>query len=190
MYKFGLKKVSVLITLTMIAIVSFVAISQATGPKQFDIGDAVLQIDKVEYFLSPAYNKSAPDIVQVEATLLNKAGDKVAFEPAGELYFVGESGKEYFVQEAGDSKKSTPFDLKQFLKGQHERMREYVNKGFAKEEHILPPGVYKWGFGTQIDRNDKIKALVYKNGDFTKTLLINDIAPVEHERPTTKPVEE
>ncbi len=63
-------------------------------------------------------------------------------------------------------------------------MREFVKKGLAKDYHVLPVGKYRLGFGTEIDRDDRIVAMIYRNGDVTKTLPLDDIEPIINPRRT------
>ena len=49
---------------------------------------------------------------------------------------------------------------------------------------MRPPGEYAIGIGTEIDRGEKITALIYRNGDVTKELDISNMGANIHPYPT------
>jgi len=153
--------------------------TQAQGPKSFDLGEAILQVEKLDYYHG---NEVVPDTFTVFITIVNKAGRDVSFQPTGELTFRGQSGKEYLIPNVYPGKLA-PLNLK-FLRGQHERFQEYLKRGWVKAHQLRPPGEYAYGFGTQIDRGEKITALIYRNGGVTKELDINDMGANIHPYPT------
>lgn len=177
-------KKSQLIPILIVAILAIAAgfyglKAQAQEEPKVDLGNVILQVDQVEYYLAPAYNNAA-DNVHILFELTNKAGKDVALEPVGQLTLKGISGKEY--PKDGIDKNQDYFDLG-ILSLQNENTQKLINLGKAKVEDILPDGLYRWGYCVPIDRGDKITSIIYRNGSEMKELDISTYKAVTHERP-------
>jgi hypothetical protein len=179
-------KKSWLIPILIVAILAVAAAgfygikAQAQEEPKVDLGNAILQVDQVEYYLAPTYNNAA-DNVHILFELTNKAGKDVALEPVGQLTLKGASGKEYpkdFINKNQDY-----FDLG-ILSFQNEHTQKLVNLGKAKAEDILPDGLYRWSYCVSIDRGDKITSIIYRNGSEVKELDISIFKVITHERPS------
>jgi len=180
MKHFGRKSLIALTLLLVISAVVYTGVqTQAQGPKSFDLGEAILQVEKLDYYLG---NDVVPDILMVECTLVNKAGRDVPFQPEGEITFRGQSGKEYLFPNLHPDK-FVPYNLER-LRGLHGELQELHKKGLVKADHLRPPGEYAIGIGTEIDRGEKITALIYRNGEVTKELDISDMGANIHPYPT------
>ena len=91
---FGRKSLIALTLLLVVGTLVYTGVqTQAQGPKSSDLGNAILQVEKLDYYLG---NEVVPDTFTVFITLFNKAGRDVPFQPEGEITFRGQSGKEVF----------------------------------------------------------------------------------------------
>ncbi len=154
--------------------------TQAQDPPKLDLGKMILQVDRVEYYLAPTYN-DLPDIVMINAQLYNNAGKDIKINPTGELILVGASGKEYLMPSSQPGEILAPFDLKK-LQSLNQDTKKLIDMGLATTDELLPAGLFRWGFGTQIDREDRIVAVLYKSGSDVKKLDISQFETVVHER--------
>lgn len=156
--------------------------AQTQETPKVDLGNAILQVDQVEYYLAPAYNNAA-DNVQILFELTKKEGKDVAFEPVGQLTLKGASGKEY-PKDCTD-KNQDYFDLG-ILSFQKKNTQTIINLGKAKAADVLPDGLYRWGYCVAIDRGDKITSVIYRNNSDMKELDISTFKAGIHERPSAQ----
>jgi len=173
----------ILATAVLITGIAYYGVStQAQDSPKLDLGDITMQVDRVEYYLAPTYN-DLPDIVMINAQLYNNAGKDIKINPTGELILVGASGKEYLMPSNQPGEILAPFDL-QRLQYLNQDTKKLIDMGKATADELLPDGLFRWGFGTQIDREDRIVAVLYKNGSDEKKLDISQFETVVHERKT------
>jgi|GEM_PF-2116499 len=178
-----------LVAATLLLVISAVtyanAQTQNQGSKSFDLGEAVLQVEKLDYYHG---NEVVPDVFTVDFLLINKAGRNEPFQPEGELTFRGQSGKEFLIPNMHPDK-LVPFNFKR-LGRQHAEFQELYKRGLVKAHHLRPPGEYTFCLGAEIDKGEKIIALIYRNGDVTKELDISDMGANTHSFPTEEFIEE
>ncbi|CFW97842.1 Uncharacterized [Syntrophomonas zehnderi OL-4] len=176
----------ILVIAVLVTGIAYYGVStQAQDPPKLDLGDMTLQINKVEYALAPAYN-DALDNVEIFVGLYNNKGMDVACKPAGELYLISSSGKQYPTPEIAINEKINlfnPYDL-QILQYLNQDTQKLIDMGKATADELLPAGLFRCGFVYSIERGDKIIAVLYKNGDIVKKLDISQVKTVVHERKT------
>ncbi len=146
-----------------------------------------LQINKVEYALAPVYN-DLPDNVEVFVELYNNKGKDVACKPTGKLIFLSSNGKQYPTPDGEYGEEISSFNL-QRLQYLNQDTQKLIDMGKATADELLPVGLFRCGFSTPIDRDDRIIAILYKNGSDVRKLDISQFETVVHER-KTEPGEE
>ncbi|CFW97871.1 Uncharacterized [Syntrophomonas zehnderi OL-4] len=173
----------ILVIAVLVTGIAYYGVStQAQDPPKLNLGKMTLQVDRVEYYPAPAYN-DLPDIVMINAQLYNNAGKDIKIDPTGELILIGAGGKEYLMPSNKPGEILAPFDL-QRLQYLHQDTQKLIDMGLATTDELLPVGLLRWGFGTQIDREDRITAILYRNGNDVKKLDISQVKTVVHERKT------